>query len=284
MLCFAPAYAANPTPAPAPTPTATPPLRGPGGAAEEIEYCGYETINGDLFCDRTYRASGDNLKCNQSILCTNWQKMANPSGFQCIHIKESKCSTRAAPPKGYVEPERIKLCVYANSAQPTLVSCLQTQESMDAEPADCPAICQRLGLTCGTQKKLMSGECKYLGPPPQDLGRSISMLYTWSLRVLGLVVFVMFTYAGVLRFFGGANPDNIQKSKAIMTSAIYGAVLLLASVIILNTINPELTKSSFSLPRVENAPNTSGSSTGDGTITFPVSGGGFGGGGASSSW
>ncbi len=274
MMGVSAVYAQTPTPT-----TSADTTPGAGSGAEVLEYCGYEKEDGTFFCDR---ASTSMTNCSRSEVCSHWSSLI--SGFQCDRKEESDCTFVPGTPKDYVEPALSTLCVYANSAHPDKVSCLQTNESMRAQPDQCPGVCSSLGLTCSSEKK-KPAECQYLGLPPQDLGRSISLLYTWSLRVLGLVVFAMFTWAGVLRFFGGAAPGNIQKSKDIMTNAIYGAVLLLAAVIILNTINPDLTRGNIKIPSIENAPGTSG--TGDGasiptpTTTFQGGGGRSGGGGAS---
>ncbi len=258
-------------------------LPGAGSAAEkEPTFCAFEKKDGTFFC---IKGSENDEKCTGNYLSD--LTIARSLGFTYARKQFSDCSFVFGPSKFYVEPDRITLCHYINPIYPTQISCLPTFDSIGAAPGDCPTVCQQYDLTCGTTKKKYIGECEYVGPPPQDIGKSISQLYTWSLRVLGLVVFIMFVYAGLLRFFGGVSPGNIQKSKDIMTSAVYGAILLLAAVIILNAINPDLTTSNFSLPQVNQAPSSNiGGSSGGGSSGFQPGGSenGSGGAGASGDW
>jgi len=73
--------------------------------------------------------------------------------------------------------------------------------------------------------------------PPTTLGELISDLYTYSLSVVGLCVFIMFLYAGVGLLIG-----YIDKGKAIkiFQDAVIGTVLLYSAYIILNSINHDL--------------------------------------------
>ena len=59
-------------------------------------------------------------------------------------------------------------------------------------------------------------------------------LYAASVRIVGLAAFLMLLYAGVRRMMG-----HVQESNAIIMDAIIGTVLLLSSVVILNSINPD---------------------------------------------
>lgn len=68
------------------------------------------------------------------------------------------------------------------------------------------------------------------------------IVYAFSLAVMlsGLVAFGALIYAGVMFMFSGAKPQLRADAKKKLWNAFIGIALLLGSVIILNTINPEL--------------------------------------------
>ena len=68
----------------------------------------------------------------------------------------------------------------------------------------------------------------------ESLEQLIVDLYAASVRIVGLAAFLMLLYAGVRRLMG-----NVQESNRIIMDAIVGTVLLLSSVVILNSINPD---------------------------------------------
>ena len=47
------------------------------------------------------------------------------------------------------------------------------------------------------------------GLPTTDLGQLIQQIFTWSLAVLGIAVFVMFFYAGFLWLTAAGNTANV---------------------------------------------------------------------------
>jgi len=85
----------------------------------------------------------------------------------------------------------------------------------------------------------------------QDL---ITYAYNYSLIIVGIAVFIMIMWGGFLWMTSAANPGNIATAKGYMKNAIIGAVLLLSSYVILNTINPELVGGGFNLPGISNPP------------------------------
>lgn len=96
---------------------------------------------------------------------------------------------------------------------------------------------------------------------PTDLGQLIEQIFGWSLMLLGIVVFVMFFYAGFLYLTAAGNTSNVGEAKTRMTNAVLGAILLLSSYLILNTINPDFVKNTFNLPGLgesQNNPNGGG--------------------------
>lgn len=87
---------------------------------------------------------------------------------------------------------------------------------------------------------------------PTDLGQLIQQIFTWSLGILGISVFVMFFYAGFLWLTAAGNTSKVSDAKSRMTNAIFGAIILLSSYLILNTINPDFVRSSVNLPGLGN--------------------------------
>ncbi len=110
--------------------------------------------------------------------------------------------------------------------------------------------------TSATKLKVVSGQPFQapvrVTPPtqglPTDLGQLIQQIFTWSLGILGIAVFVMFFYAGFLWLTAAGNTSKVGEAKSRMTNAIFGAILLLSSYLILNTINPDFVKNSVDLP------------------------------------
>lgn len=98
-------------------------------------------------------------------------------------------------------------------------------------------------------------------PPASDFGDLVSGAYNYSLILVGLVVFIMFMWAGFLWVTSAANPGNIGTAKMYMTNAIAGAVLLISAFLILNTINPGLRSGGFEVPGISAGPGPGGGST-----------------------
>jgi hypothetical protein len=95
---------------------------------------------------------------------------------------------------------------------------------------------------------------------PTDLGKLIEAIFSWSLSIIGLVIFVRFFYAGILWFWSRGDTTSITQAKTIMWNAVYGAAVLFSAFLILNTINPDLVHSTFNLPGIP-ATNPAGGST-----------------------
>jgi hypothetical protein len=73
------------------------------------------------------------------------------------------------------------------------------------------------------------------------IGKPISDLYSYSLRIVGVFAFVMFLYAGVMYMLPESmRPANGTKPLEIIKNVIIGVVLLFSAYVILNTLNPAL--------------------------------------------
>jgi len=86
--------------------------------------------------------------------------------------------------------------------------------------------------------------------PITSLGDIIQNVFNYSFQVLGLIIFIMFVWAGFMWLMAGGNPGTIGKARSKMTSAILGGILLMSSYLILNTINPDLVNVQFKLPGI----------------------------------
>jgi hypothetical protein len=72
----------------------------------------------------------------------------------------------------------------------------------------------------------------------QDL---IKYFYEWAIALGGLAIFIVLVFAGFQYLTSTGNPASMSEAQERIRSAVIGLVLLLGSVLILNTINPELT-------------------------------------------
>ena len=113
---------------------------------------------------------------------------------------------------------------------------------------------------------------------PSDLGKLVEAIFQWALALVGAAIFVNFLWAGFLWFTSAGRPGPISQAKEKMTNAIIGAIILLASVLILKTINPDLIRNTFTLPGIQAPaiqPGQSSGGSGSGTginqtcITIP---------------
>lgn len=88
---------------------------------------------------------------------------------------------------------------------------------------------------------------------PTDLGQMIEAIFSWSISLIGLVIFVRFFQAGFMWFTATGREGQIREAKTIMKNALYGALVLFSAFLILNTINPDLVRSTFNLPGLPGA-------------------------------
>ena len=76
-----------------------------------------------------------------------------------------------------------------------------------------------------------------LGLAPQ-----IANFYQWALGIGGLVALGIIVFGGILYTVSAGNASKQDDAKQWITGALIGLLLLFGSYLILNTINPELTK------------------------------------------
>ncbi len=132
----------------------------------------------------------------------------------------------------------------SNTLTDCTVSTLCKQPSTDP---DAILPCQKVPVDqCGNNPQF-STSSPFPTPAPRDLGGLVNYIFTWSLRVVGLAVFVMIIYGGFLWLMAGGDPGKIGKGKAVIRDAVLGAVLLLSAYIILNTINPDFVRQTIKI-------------------------------------
>ena len=75
----------------------------------------------------------------------------------------------------------------------------------------------------------------------QDLAQLIAWLYYFIIGISGFAAFVMLVWGGIQWLTSAGNPSKTEDAKDRITSALLGLVIILASWLILNVINPDLT-------------------------------------------
>ena len=122
---------------------------------------------------------------------------------------------------------------------------------------------QKVTVSTGGQEfsKIPSPAIPNQGLP--GFGQLISTIFTWSLSVLGIVVFVQIFYAGFKWFTAAGNTARVNEARSQITNAITGAIILLAAYIILYTVNPDLVGGRFVLTGL--GPTTGQTGSGSGT-------------------
>lgn len=81
--------------------------------------------------------------------------------------------------------------------------------------------------------------------PLESMQQAVSDLYSYSLKIVGLAVFVMFLVAG-LAYMVPFIRSRVGEPIEIIKNAVIGLVLLFSAFLILNTINPDLVGGSSS--------------------------------------
>src|SRR4030042_5425490 len=83
-----------------------------------------------------------------------------------------------------------------------------------------------------------------------DLPSIIKYIYLFSLGLVGVVALLSMIIGGIKYIFSAGNASIAGDAKDQIYSAILGIIILLASVIILGTINPDLVNIGFALERI----------------------------------
>jgi hypothetical protein len=77
----------------------------------------------------------------------------------------------------------------------------------------------------------------------------INQFYQFALLISGVLAFGAIVYGGIKYILAAGNPSGQTEGREWIKSALLGLLLLLGAYLVLNTINPNLTK--LSLPELE---------------------------------
>lgn len=91
-------------------------------------------------------------------------------------------------------------------------------------------------------------------PEGSELPNLIKYLYMFSLGIVGIIALLSMLIGAVKYILSAGNASKAGDAKDQIYSAILGIILLLASVIILRTINPDLVKIGFEIPSILGEP------------------------------
>ena len=75
-----------------------------------------------------------------------------------------------------------------------------------------------------------------------DIGGFINNLYVFALGISGVIAVGMIVVGSIYYSVSGGSPDKQNEGKNMISSALWGLLLLFGSYLILNTVNPELVK------------------------------------------
>lgn len=85
---------------------------------------------------------------------------------------------------------------------------------------------------------LLSGESTITGTSIVSYVRAIFILFIWT---VGILATVMVIYGGIKWVAAAGNPGRINDARDIINNSIIGVIIALASIVLLNIINPNLT-------------------------------------------
>lgn len=83
-----------------------------------------------------------------------------------------------------------------------------------------------------------------------NLGECVSGIYTWSLTAVGIAAFISILYGGWQLVVAFGNTGKVSEAIKRISNAVFGIVLLFASYLILETINPDLVGGTVNLPKI----------------------------------
>lgn len=92
-------------------------------------------------------------------------------------------------------------------------------------------------------------------PTTGGLPGLIKYIYLFALGACGIVALIAMLIGAIMYVFSAGNPSKASDAKDRIFSAILGIIILLASVLILEIINPDLVNIGFTLPEIKNGGN-----------------------------
>ncbi len=164
-------------------------------------------------------------------------------------VNLSNSTDNVFPVQGSVsaDKKRVTITVPATLKNGTYGVEVVTDDGTFASTTKRLTISDVLTATTNTSGEFINPVFPIRNSPATSLGDLIGMIFNYSLQILGLIVFLMILFSGFQWLLAGGNPGTISKARSRITQALLGAVILLASYLILNTINPDLVKGGFTL-------------------------------------
>ncbi len=155
---------------------------------------------------------------------------------------------KSAPPGDLAEDQKLCAIVYNDTKKGFLCiggteneDCLQVDQCIDAEKRKEGKCQKKTQEECSTKGANQGFGAAGIAPrtQPRDFGQLIQGVFNWSIRFVGIAVFVMLVYGGFTWLVAGGSPGKITQAKGTIRDAVWGAILLLSAYLILNTINPD---------------------------------------------
>ncbi|MEI7620319.1 MAG: hypothetical protein WCJ57_01985 [Candidatus Falkowbacteria bacterium] len=81
----------------------------------------------------------------------------------------------------------------------------------------------------------------YLEPSTAPIAKYISAIYNYGVGIVGIMAAVMLMLGGIIWLTSAGSSTKVEQAKSIIGTSLIGMVLVLTAVILLRTINPELT-------------------------------------------
>jgi hypothetical protein len=91
-------------------------------------------------------------------------------------------------------------------------------------------------------------------------------VYNFALMLGGILAFGMIVFGAVKYTMSGGNPSGQSDARDVITQALLGLLLLMGAFIVLNLINPELTRLNLPLPGPVQAPKEGQAPVGPGAL------------------
>ena len=84
------------------------------------------------------------------------------------------------------------------------------------------------------------------------LQKYIQGVYTWALAIVGVAALIMVIMGGYQYMVSAGNPETRKLAKTTITQALIGLAVALSIFLILNLIDPNLTKLNVEIPKIGN--------------------------------
>jgi hypothetical protein len=112
-------------------------------------------------------------------------------------------------------------------------------------PTSTPICCVFAGYPPGPERCMIDGEAVGINTaigciPVEDTQSFITFLLSWGIGIAGGIAFLLVIYAGFMITTSAGNPQRLQAGKELLTAAIMGLVLLVASTFILRVIGADI--------------------------------------------